>query len=328
MRVHVMPVRFIGGKTAICVVAGLSSYVLVRLGRSQNTVPTPRPFTAYFQETLHNFRTGEVRILYSLHAVRQDGSQLHANLKNYPTLSDAVLSLTLATEHKQVVVAYPILSISTMFLSDQQITRLKAANATSTCAPPSGRISRYRSQGLGTFLGYRVVKIEQQAHDRRVELWEALDLDCYPIRQTTEWWDPNGTITDRTEVTALSVTVGDPARDLFTIPQSFVERPPSEMNRLLTEKQVASAWIRRILPRETWAKWRIGSHLARVWYPEPYLTFGEVRLRMRRSPRNLRIACPTMGHELKIVCRWLRPPFPVPPAGHAYVAVRRHNADR
>src|ERR1039457_1612531 len=38
------------------------------------------------------------------------------------------------------------------------------------------------------------------------------------------------------------------------------------------------------------AKRPIGGYQRRFWYPEPYLTFGEVRLRMRRSPRNLRIA--------------------------------------
>src|ERR1035437_7245437 len=43
------------------------------------------------------------------------------------------------------------------------------------------------------------------------------------------------------------------------------------------------------------AKRPIGGHQRRCWYPEPYLTFGDVRLRMRRSPRNLRIACDHKG---------------------------------
>ena len=32
-----------------------------------------------------------------------------------------------------------------------------------------------------------------------------------------------------------------------------------------------------------------------LWQSEPYFTFGEVRLRMRRSPGNLRIACNHAG---------------------------------
>src|SRR3972149_5616097 len=53
--------------------------------------------------------------------------------------------------------------------------------------------------------------------------------------------------------------------------------------------------MRRILPRGTSVKRVIGGQRKRFWYPEPYLTFGEARLRMRRSPRNLRIACDHRG---------------------------------
>jgi len=50
-----------------------------------------------------------------------------------------------------------------------------------------------------------------------------------------EFRDASGNVTEITDNSAISVSVGEPSSELFAIPADFVERPPSEVERRIAQ---------------------------------------------------------------------------------------------
>jgi len=98
-------------------------------------------------------------------------------------------------------------------------------------------MSPHSVAGTRSFLGFRIIRIQlgkPGAVD--TEFWNAPDLDCYPLRQIMEFRDASGKVTDLSDDSVISVSRGEPSADLFSIPADYVERPPSEVERLNAEK--------------------------------------------------------------------------------------------
>jgi len=98
-------------------------------------------------------------------------------------------------------------------------------------------MSPHSVAGTGSFLGFGIIRIQlgkPGAVD--TEFWNAPDLDCYPLRQIMEFRDASGNVTDLSDDSVISVSCGEPSADLFSIPADYVERPPSELERLNAEK--------------------------------------------------------------------------------------------
>ncbi|MCW5979981.1 MAG: hypothetical protein KIT09_18005 [Bryobacteraceae bacterium] len=87
-------------------------------------------------------------------------------------------------------------------------------------------------RGEETILGYRTVVIQTEEGPYLNKVWQAPDLRCATLKMTEERRDADtGQITGRFELYAVSVRIGAPDPKLFEIPDSYVEKSPSEMNR-------------------------------------------------------------------------------------------------
>lgn len=82
-------------------------------------------------------------------------------------------------------------------------------------------------------LGYRVVLVHDgrtygNGASNRHDRWEAPDLNCFPLRSVDFATRQAGVKAPHNEAEVINVTFGEPDPALFSIPEKFVERSPSE----------------------------------------------------------------------------------------------------
>src|SRR6267378_1893918 len=108
------------------------SYWAVRLHAYQVKFSAKQPFTAYIQRSSRNLKTGNSFLGHAVYAIRSDGSKVEANLDDYPKMTNAVRGISLVNEKKYVVVSDRAESISTNYLSDTAVSRLRMKSSNST----------------------------------------------------------------------------------------------------------------------------------------------------------------------------------------------------
>lgn len=181
-----------------------------------------KAFTVAIVENQFDLQGREVYSEYVLGAVRSDGSEVRVSRRKLPDgqwfQPKWVLDLSL---RKRVSVEPATGSILTYPLSDKAVAEYRAPRA--SC----GKISLAEPSQL---LGQRVVHMrEDAAPDSYVDRWLAPALNCFPLRETFTFTSGPPTATRRIVRQALFLIPGEPARSLFQIPASYVERSPSEM---------------------------------------------------------------------------------------------------
>jgi hypothetical protein len=89
--------------------------------------------------------------------------------------------------------------------------------------------------GEETFLGYRSFKYQHppavfpDGKSIRTTSWYVKDLNCYEVKQHGDSVDANGQVTGTYDKFVTQITAGVPDGALFSIPSSYREVPPSEM---------------------------------------------------------------------------------------------------
>ena len=157
-------------------------------------------------------------------AYRSNGSKVsdfHRTLPNGQTVE--IKEIVDVSGGRQVTVDYATQSVSTYAIQPGYLPVLK--RRMSSCA---GGVS-----GPETILGYPVVLVHaghtygngaSNVHDR----WEAPSLNCFALRQIDAMTalPPNKAPHNEEEVT--NIALGEPDSSLFSVPENFVERSPSQ----------------------------------------------------------------------------------------------------
>lgn len=102
-----------------------------------------------------------------------------------------------------------------------------------TCAPPAGRPG-YRFLGEETILGFNTYiyehhqDLESGAKTMETRYWLAPDLRCFEMKTVSDMRNARGEVTSHFEKLVANVRMGEPDPDLFSVPASYREVPPSE----------------------------------------------------------------------------------------------------
>jgi hypothetical protein len=61
-----------------------------------------------------------------------------------------------------------------------------------------------------------------------VDEWRAPDLNCERLKWETRRLRPDGSLRARNTDEVISLTLGEPNPDLFSVPAEYTERPPAQ----------------------------------------------------------------------------------------------------
>ena len=207
-------------KQRLYVTASLTITTVLFLGtaatrpRGQSYVP----LTVILQECAFD-RAGELRAKQILVvAVRGDGTVLteRAADKEYGLSRTRSIHDRLAA--MRTVLNYPTRSKTTYYRLRLRDFRERLLSVYSNLADEGE-----------TILGEKVIKVTRENKQTRWDHWLAPGLDYIELRAELVVKDSDGTIAARTVREAVEILRGEPDPSLFEIPDSFVERSPSEV---------------------------------------------------------------------------------------------------
>jgi hypothetical protein len=188
---------------------------------------TLKPFTATVREVkfLPNGSQGHEET-YTV-AFRTDGSNVtdyHHLLSNGETTHVKVVE-DMQIGHR-IAVDYATESTSTYPLPTNYATIMEKEASRCTV----GIVSKGESP---IFLGYQVVLVHagtiyKNGASNVRDRWEAPALNCFPLRRFDSRTGKPGEAAPHNEVQVTNIVLGEPDATLFSIPQNFVERSPSE----------------------------------------------------------------------------------------------------
>jgi len=184
-----------------------------------------KPFTAAVNEVKFNSNGVAGHKETYVVAFRADGSNVtdyHRTLSNGQTTE--VKMVEDVKNGRRVAVDYATESTSTYLLpSNYSAMMAKQASACSATAASSEP----------PILGYRVVLV----HDGHTygngasnvnDHWKAPELNCFALRRVEFATRKPGESAPHNEAEVANIVLGEPDPTLFSIPQNFVERSPSE----------------------------------------------------------------------------------------------------
>jgi hypothetical protein len=188
------------------------------------------PFTATLLTKQYDARGMELASFSTLVAKRRSGSTstIREGFRNNET--SKFTSIRLVEEMKEVSGFNGVKSKFTTKLSRERAEQL-AAPGDRDCTSVPGTL--HPAQDPQTILGFTVVR-KVLSQDRPggkttiTESWLAPELGCLVMRKTHGVMETSGTVLNFESVEAAHVMVGEPDAALFSIPDDFVERTPSE----------------------------------------------------------------------------------------------------
>lgn len=210
------------GVAAMCVCLSVI-YMTLRVAAGASV--TFKPFTATVHETKFYPNGGAAREETYTVAFRPDGSNVtdyHRRLSTGQTTEVKLIEDVIGG--RRVAVDYATESTSTYPLPSNY-SAIMAKQATAC-----GNSSSSREPAI---LGYQVVlihdghKFGNGARNVR-DLWEAPALNCFALRSVAFATKQPGEKAPHNEAEAIEIVLGEPNSALFSIPQNFVERSPSE----------------------------------------------------------------------------------------------------
>jgi hypothetical protein len=209
---------------------GWVSFVTVSQMRIQAVTNSKvEPFTVEFYERSLNNASGNVMERREIIARRSDGSHAAANIS---VLDRHMLirRVNLIPERISVLVADAISAKSTHFMSNRaEVPTIKGPLDRTCMTHPELVNDSYSVLGRDVLLNLNVIKLVSETKAARTETWEAPALGCYAIKDIREWKNDDGSISGRTEKTAVAVDLGEPSGDLFDIPSHYLEKLPSAL---------------------------------------------------------------------------------------------------
>ena len=141
-------------------------------------------------------------------------------------------------------------------LGESRVTYpLTAAAAVARAVKPSSSCGGDAAP-TGKVLGYDAVVAEKTqplrgSEEVKTKTWMAPGLDCFPLREEIYFFT-EGKMTQRTVESVVNVVPGEPEAWIFQIPESYVERTPSEAMaeaaRRHPERPGCTNWIANFQP--------------------------------------------------------------------------------
>jgi len=126
-------------------------------------------------------------------------------------------------------------SDSTIFVVDDAFVKSTIYHPPVQSIPfmPQAQQSRYQRIGIAKSFGFDANLLTADNKTSKVERWIIPDLNNLVVKDLRQWKDKNGTIISTSEqnVTELVLELPDP--DLFTVPEAYVEKMPSEIQFIL-----------------------------------------------------------------------------------------------
>jgi hypothetical protein len=123
-------------------------------------------------------------------------------------------------------------SVMTQVLSPKEIANfLSSQKACSEASLPA------EGNGASTeqLLGHAVVRVEEQLKVVDTVSWVAPDLDCFPLKQTFTFLDPQHAGI-RHEDVVTKIEERDPPSSMFAVPSDYTERSPAELQAEYSRK--------------------------------------------------------------------------------------------
>jgi hypothetical protein len=186
---------------------------------------TLKPFTATFREVM--FHANGIRMHHETYLVafRSDGS----NVTDY----HHVLTPGQTTHVKVVEDIQSGRRIAVDYATESTPTYPLPANYPTVLAREASQCASATSPNQSPILGYQVVLVHagtayKNGASNVRDRWEAVDLNCFPLRRFDSRTGKPGEPAPHNEVQVTNITLGEPDPALFSMPQDFVERSPSE----------------------------------------------------------------------------------------------------
>jgi hypothetical protein len=199
---------------AICLVT-LGAYFHPR----RTNTPGVVAFTATVETKMYD-RSGAFKSMdVTVDAVREDGAHvfLRESINGSPV---GVKSVTDPNSATRIVVDPATESLTTYHLSKEEVSQLRNI--------PVDCIGAEHNSILGFDVYKSTTTTSDEVGQLQVESWLAPALNCYPLRNVAILAKKDGS-KRRNESQAISVTKGTPDANLFNIPVSYAERPPSQV---------------------------------------------------------------------------------------------------
>jgi len=211
------------------IITSLATFFIVRMvGNEATALKSPASFTAKTTECRMSSVDGKV--YYSetiLNAVRQDGSRLWLVNRFSPRANRFFELKTIqnATQGMRYSIDPLTESITTTPISQKERKRLLATSAVCT---------NLTNPDTNSIMGFSVVRHTWEIPDKdrtlQIEQWRAPALDCFPLREETyEKSATSGSSKLIMTREVSEVSLGNPKDELFSIPQNYTERSPSQV---------------------------------------------------------------------------------------------------
>jgi len=215
--------RLILSLSLACIVLGAASWILQppEAAAVQVEASEIQPFTLTRLHILSDFTSGgEVLRYESVFAEDSRGSTVE--LREPLVEGGEGARIVVNTETEQRVVIEPLSrSVTTYGLPDTAVRQeLEASRCAQTAV-------RQQILGIEVFL-HREVRDLSGGRKSETERWLAPSLGCIVLSETASLVDNEGTLSTQA-VEAISLSLGSPSADLFSIPSDFVERSPSQV---------------------------------------------------------------------------------------------------
>jgi hypothetical protein len=202
--------------------------------------PGRAEFTVNMTVVYTSVKTGKSTTTNRSYAQRSDGSSREDVADYQTTRGQGVLrSVYLALPSEKIFQhGHPyVQSVSTISMTDAEAQQYGILpRFDEKCSTKKG-LEGAAFAGFSNVAGQRVAVYTLSQWRRNTEFSFAPDLECYPLRMTVDAMDEKGAVVHRYKSEAYGVDLGAPDSGLFADPfAGFVERPPSEIIRLMSLK--------------------------------------------------------------------------------------------
>lgn len=203
---------------ALAAVASAGVIVVSNVNAQQTTIS---PFTATLIESRFGNHGQKTRQETLLQAVRSDGSSVTLTNRTFPDGKQYQERTIIDLRNRKRIVIDPATeSVTTYSLSAPAIAAIVAKFT--SCRKIQGE----KQDINGHAAVHEVVHtgLSPVVHDR----WLALDLNCFPMKQTVlkDAGKPQST---HNEIATISISLGEPDAALFMVPLNYTERSPDEV---------------------------------------------------------------------------------------------------
>jgi hypothetical protein len=222
--------------------SGLLVTAILHLGvaklRGQQPAATPSPYTTILSNTVVEPEGASTHSSDVTTAVRSDGAHL---MRLERRIGTAMAARTIHLPSGEQILVDDVHELKSTTSDKQRNPGMWVRDPKLKCLLPS--VQGEKLLGVEVVHGHRSAKVQYQS----LTSWFSLDVGCAMLRSVADWGDRGATHQD-----LKSLVTGEPAGDLFRVPQSYREVPPSELRRAGTNHLADSRTEARLSKADEW----------------------------------------------------------------------------